>query len=965
MNKLIAAPTGSGKTLLFELGILQKFVKSSKGMKCLYIAPTKALCAQISIEWSNKYNVTGIIVKEITGDTEITDVIHIIAAAQLIITTPEKWDSVTRNWQKHLFLFAKIDLILLDEIHFVGDISRGGTYENIVTRMRIIYEEGRKRKSHADSLRFIALSATLPDSNMVEFGTWLNCTGASIHYFGNEFRPIPLRTHVLSYPLINGQNNYMFEKTLNAKVVDVVNTYSNGNQTLIFASTKNGTEELASFLLSSNQVSIVIPTCNGPTEYAIKQDINSIENMKLKMLIRAGYAFHHSGISSNDKSVVERLYLMGKIRILCSTSTLATGINLSAHLVIIKGTNAWRGTSAGYEAMARHEVIQMLGRAGRMGLGCNYGVGVIMCGEDQAHLYEHIEDRTEVIKSQLHAMLLEAIAVEVANGYIVDFITLTEWFQLSLHCIQLRKRRDFTPDLIQKILLSAVTTLKNGQIVEYDAESGAIKPSSFCHIMSRNMIKFSTMQLVLELKASSSTQDIVSQMCKSSDLDVVILRRDEKKFLNKAMALVRYPLKQKVQSPEQKAYVLILLMMEKIKVSIENFTLRLEQREICDNLLRLCAAITQVSVERKFGLLLENAYRLDRSIKLGIWDDCYASVYCQVSNISEAVIEKMLYNNIKEAEDLPPQPPERLQATTGCSHDEALRILELRRVLISHKRQLNVIFLKGNRVQIDAQCHGDGRSDSATTSIKFTLICYHARTHKLLLLNSFDNVTTSTVMSAVIGLETSDRITDIKILLLCNVVGLDATYGDGNDIKPLPKAKNNAPRMLVQSTLDDYLDEPKYDENSIQNYFAPASASPTPVPVTTARTASAYDLDGYEKKTTLGKKKNFFGSEIVDKKIKPSTVHAESGNTHTISPPTKPNLSFIRDKQRQLQSNDKGTSLLKRVAATHIPVVPENPFEHFACPTTSNSSNYFQEKSMASPTSVQQYSCDEDFFASL
>ena len=935
-------------------------MSSSKGMKCLYIAPTKALCAQIAIEWGNKYNITGIIVKEITGDIEITDVIQSVAQAQLIITTPEKWDSVTRNWNKHVFLFAKIDLILLDEIHFVGDMSRGGTYENIVTRMRIIYEEGRKKKSRIETLRFIALSATLPDPNMIEFGTWLQCDGTSIHYFGNEFRPIPLQTHVLSYPL-NGKNTFMFEKTLNAKVADVVNNYSNGNQTLVFTSTKNGAEELASLLLSSNQLNIVIPTCNGPTEYAIKQDINSIENSKLKMLIRAGYAFHHSGISSNDKSVVERLYLMGKIRVLCSTSTLATGVNLSAHLVIIKGTNAWRGSTAGYEAMARHEVIQMLGRAGRMGLGCNYGVGVIMCGDDQAHFYEHIEDRTELIESQLNSILLEAIAVEIANNYIVDFAGLITWFKMSLHYIQLLKQRNFTPETVHKIVMAAVTTLNAGKIIEFDSISGSIKSSSYCQIMSRNMIKFSTMQLILGLKANSSIQDIVGQMCKSSDLDVVILRRDEKKFLNKAMALVRYPIKQRIQSPEQKAYVLVLLMMEKVKVTIENYTLRSEQREICDNLLRLCAAITQVSVEKKFGLLLESTYRLERSIKLGVWDDCYASVYCQVGNISESTIEKILYNNIKEAEDLPSQPPERLRATTGCSHDEALKILELRRVLISHRRKLNVTFLKGNRIQIDALLIGDMKDiDRAATSIKFTLLCYHLHSQKLLLINSYENINAATVMSAVIDLEAADRITDIKIVLLCNVVGLDAKYGDVDEVKVSPKY--DAPKVQVQTTLRDYLDEPKYDENSILNYFVPATASPTQVPTKSKVMSSAYDLEGYEKKQMLGKKKSFFGSEVLEKKVK-STGPTDFAQ---ISPPVKPNLNLIRDKQKQLSPTDNASKSLKRVAATYIPAAPENPFRHFTCPVDAHAaSNYFPEESSASPTSVQHYSCDENFFASL
>lgn len=78
----------------------------------------------------------------------------------------------------------------------------------------------------------------------------------------------------------------------------------------------------------------------------------------------------------DDREIVEKLYLQGYIHVLCSTSTLAHGVNLPAHCVIIKGTNAWRGGKIGYEKLSKSDMIQMMGRAGRPGFDIN-GVAIV------------------------------------------------------------------------------------------------------------------------------------------------------------------------------------------------------------------------------------------------------------------------------------------------------------------------------------------------------------------------------------------------------------------------------------------------------------------------------------------------------------------------------------------------------------------------------------------------------------
>jgi ATP-dependent DNA helicase HFM1/MER3 len=138
---VVAAPTGSGKTAILELAILHSIKDLAphklKSFKSVYIAPNKALCQQKKREWDQAFSTLGLTVLEVTGDIEFKDSMRFIAMANIIVTTPEKWDSLTRTWKDHLYLLGAVDLLLLDEIHHLGE-DRGATLEALIVRMRML-----------------------------------------------------------------------------------------------------------------------------------------------------------------------------------------------------------------------------------------------------------------------------------------------------------------------------------------------------------------------------------------------------------------------------------------------------------------------------------------------------------------------------------------------------------------------------------------------------------------------------------------------------------------------------------------------------------------------------------------------------------------------------------------------------------------------------------------------------------
>lgn len=132
------------------------------------MAPIKALCSERYYDWLSKFNKFGISCLEVTGDSDITD-LKAINNYNILISTPEKWDSLTRRWRDSPSFVTSIKLFLIDEIHLVNEDNRGPTLEAVVSRMKTICVCS--RGDSKINIRFIGMSATFP--NIEDLGQWL------------------------------------------------------------------------------------------------------------------------------------------------------------------------------------------------------------------------------------------------------------------------------------------------------------------------------------------------------------------------------------------------------------------------------------------------------------------------------------------------------------------------------------------------------------------------------------------------------------------------------------------------------------------------------------------------------------------------------------------------------------------------------------------------------------------------
>ncbi|KIJ44323.1 hypothetical protein M422DRAFT_779412 [Sphaerobolus stellatus SS14] len=312
-NLVISAPTGSGKTVLFELALIRLLMENdARDVKCVYMAPTKALCSERHRDWTSKFDPLGIKCCELTGDTVSLSTGHgknalgEAKASSVIITTPEKFDSLSRNWRDHGSLLSRTQLFLIDEVHILNE-TRGSTLEVVASRM----------KTRGNAVRFILVSATVP--NIQDVAAWIgNGKGrgeredARVFNFGDEFRPCKLTRIVYGYPRRN-QNDFSFNRMLDYKVLNILQQHAENKPVLVFCVV--GTADV----LAKGYRKLLGERQKVPWVKPARIDV-VFHDKQLEEFAKVGIGVHHAGLTMDDRRATEDLFLKKIIRVVVATS---------------------------------------------------------------------------------------------------------------------------------------------------------------------------------------------------------------------------------------------------------------------------------------------------------------------------------------------------------------------------------------------------------------------------------------------------------------------------------------------------------------------------------------------------------------------------------------------------------------------------------------------------------------------
>lgn len=666
-NCIVSSPTGSGKTVLFELGIISLMKNLNElditNLKILYIAPTKSLCTEILNKWEKSF--IDLKVGMFTGDTTYKESEN-IKKSNIIITTPEKWDLLTRKWEDYSKLFHLVRLILVDEIHTIGE-NRGATLEVILTRMNIL----------CTNIRFIAASATIP--NITDIAEWLKSSNgepAKTLTFNDEFRQVSLEKHVYGFPFYN-KNEFQKDALYNSKLSDIILNHYKRKPVLIFCPTRSSTISTAKFLcknfpvyqLNSNEVKII-----------------KVNDNTLRDCVSKGVAFHNAGLSLDDRNAIEQNFINGNIKILCSTSTLAVGVNLPAYMAVIKGTSIWSvHESKDYSNL---DILQMIGRAGRPQFE-KEGCAIIMTDSTKKEHFENLLDGNDMLESTLHLNLYEHLCSEISLQTITSVMDAIKWLRCTFLYVRYHKNPTFYGQIRRAInreqnldtqLVSFCTTIINELIQENLVEDSNSKfvCSLYGKAMVRHYILFETMKSFIKAKNNLAVDEVLNLLVQSQEFKDVRIRHNEKRFYKEinASPLIRFPfLTDKKQSKiidqtYQKISLLIQYELGGLEFPLFDWSFKIRATVIQDRLLvfkhcqRLLKCMIDTFINKQDGNSLKKSLFLLRCVNSNAWEDS-SGIIRQLKLIGLVAYRKLINKGVTSFHDIAELSEEQIEYYLG------------------------------------------------------------------------------------------------------------------------------------------------------------------------------------------------------------------------------------------------------------------------------------------------------------
>ncbi|XP_073427861.1 probable ATP-dependent DNA helicase HFM1 [Dendrobates tinctorius] len=630
-NFVMCAPTGSGKTVIFEIAIVRLLMESPApwtNVKIVYMAPIKALCGQRFEDWKGKFEQIGLLCKELTGDTEVEDLFE-IQHAQIIMTTPEKWDSMTRKWRDNT-LVQLVRLFLIDEVHTVKDESRGATLEVVVSRMKTMHASLSRAVTNTGEylpMRFVAVSATIPNAD--DISEWLSDGRypAICMKMDESHRPVKLRKVVLGFPCSSNQTEFKFDLSLNYKIAGVIQTYSDQKPTLVFCATRKGVQQAASVLAKDANFTLSIEH-----KKRLLMAVNSVKDSKLRDLVLYGVGYHHAGVDVSDRKIIEAIFTVGDLPVLFTTSTLAMGVNLPAHLVIIKSTMHY--ASGMFQEYSETDMLQMIGRAGRPQFDTT-AIAVIMTRVSTKAKYVQMLDGADTIESSLHRHLVEHLNAEITLHTITDVNIALEWIRSTFLYIRALKNPShygFPQGLdkvgieakLQELCLKNLNDLSSVGLIRMDEEIN-FKPTENGKLMTSYYIAFDTAKLFNTIQGKETLADLVLLISTCKEFSDVQLRTSEKKILNslnkdKNRVTIRFPMEGKIKSKEMKVNCLIQAQLGCLPV--QDFSLMQDMAKIFRHGTRVAKYLSEFLAlqENKFIAFL-NASILTKCFRCKLWEN--------------------------------------------------------------------------------------------------------------------------------------------------------------------------------------------------------------------------------------------------------------------------------------------------------------------------------------------------------
>ncbi|XP_059460849.1 helicase and polymerase-containing protein TEBICHI isoform X2 [Corylus avellana] len=485
-NLVYCASTSAGKSFVAEILMLRRVI--STGKIALLVLPYVSICTEKAEHLEVLLEPLGKHVRSYYGNQGGGTLPKDTSVA---VCTIEKANSLINRLLEEGRL-SEIGIIVIDELHMVGDPRRGYLLELILTKLRYAAGEGNSESSSGESsgtssgkadpahgLQIVGMSATMP--NVAAVADWLQAA-----LYQTDFRPVPLEEYIkVGNTIYNKKMDIV--RTISKQydlggkdpdhIVELCNeVVQEGHSVLIFCSSRKGCESTARHV-SKFLRRFSVNVHNDESEFVdITSAIDALRRCPagldpiLEETVPSGVAYHHAGLTVEEREIVETCYRRGLVRVLTATSTLAAGVNLPARRVI------FRQPRIGRDFIDGTRYRQMAGRAGRTGIDTQ-GESVLICKPEEI---KRIMGLLNESCPPLHSCLSEDIngmthaILEVVAGGIVQT---TGDINRYVRCTLLNSTKPF-----QDVVKSAQESLRwlcHGKFLEWNEDTKLYSTTPF------------------------------------------------------------------------------------------------------------------------------------------------------------------------------------------------------------------------------------------------------------------------------------------------------------------------------------------------------------------------------------------------------------------------------------------------------------------------------------------------------
>ncbi|WP_422647452.1 DEAD/DEAH box helicase [Actinoalloteichus caeruleus] len=367
---MVVAPTGSGKTVIGMAAALRAIL--GQGRKAAWLVPQRSLTDELDQELQG-WRGHGLRVERLSGEYSVD--VGRVRDADLWVATTEKFEAICRTSSLREAL-DEVGCVIVDEIHLLGDQTRGPVLEALLARMR----------GDATALRLVGLSATV--SNADQVATWL---GARLVRIG--WRPSRLTWQLPMIPISGDWAATDATRTrLAASITDRVT--ADGGSVLVFCGSKR----------SVRRTALIIAASRGARTDGVHPD--DLERLH-EVCLGAGVGLHYKGWDHRREA--ERGFRSRELSVLVATSTVAAGVNLPARAVVV------RDTQVGFDEIDVATVQQMFGRAGRVGAGEDQGWAFLVVDETERPRWQGRLVAGNTVSSQIQSSLPDHVLAEAVQ----------------------------------------------------------------------------------------------------------------------------------------------------------------------------------------------------------------------------------------------------------------------------------------------------------------------------------------------------------------------------------------------------------------------------------------------------------------------------------------------------------------------------------------------------------------------